>query len=625
MPEFNPDNNALLATNRFNSEFGERVAFLASNKKPHGVTADRTEFLGRMGSLRAPAALGRIGLESAVNAGLDPCAVIQLHVDLAPSATEEVFFLIGEGANRDESLKLIGQIQSQAEVEALWQSVQQQWDEILNTITVETPDPGMDLMLNRWMLYQTLSCRMWGRTALYQSSGAFGFRDQLQDVMALLHVCPDIARAQILEAARHQFEAGDVLHWWNPPAGRGVRTRFSDDLLWLTYVTAEYVSVTGDASILHEDIPFLIGETLKPNEMERYTQFEIGDKDFSLYEHCRRALEKGTTAGVHGLPLMGAGDWNDGMNRVGMNGRGESIWLGWFLHATLKRFAPLVELMKDDPAPYLQQAETLAKALETHAWDGDWYLRAFYDDGSRLGSHENNECQIDSIAQSWAVLSGAADSTRARKAMEAVDRMLVKPAEQMILLFTPPFDKSVRDPGYIKGYLPGVRENGGQYTHAAIWTAWAFAKLGQGDRAMELFHMLNPVSHSDTPEKVARYKVEPYVIAADIYSVPPHTGRGGWTWYTGSSGWTYRLGLEAILGITKVGNALNVDPCIPSHWPGFKVDYRFGMAHYKISVENPHHINRGIQVIMLDGNPLPDSLIPLVDDGRLHEVRVVMG
>jgi cyclic beta-1,2-glucan synthetase len=625
MPEFVPDKNALLATNRFNSEFGERVAFLASNKKPHNITTDRTEFLGRMGSLRKPAALGRIGLASAVNAGLDPCAVIQLHVDLAAGATEEVFFLIGEGKDRAESLALIGQIQSQGQVESIWQAVHHQWDDILNAVTFETPDPDMDLMLNRWLLYQTLSCRLWGRTGLYQSSGAFGFRDQLQDVMALLHTRADIARAQILEAARHQFEAGDVLHWWNPPAGLGVRTRFSDDLLWLPYVTAEYVSVTGDTSILSESIPFLKGEALKAGEAERYMQYEATGELHTLYEHCRRAIEKGTTSGTHGLPLMGGGDWNDGMNRVGMDGRGESIWLGWFLYATLKRFAPLVTLMRDDPAPYLQQAEQLSRALEAHAWDGDWYLRAYYDDGSRLGSHENNECQIDSIAQSWAVLSGAANPARATQAMESVNRRLVKQSEQMILLFTPPFDKSARDPGYIKGYLPGVRENGGQYTHAAIWAAWACAKLGQGDRAGELFRMLNPISHSDTPEKAARYKVEPYVIAADIYSVPPHTGRGGWTWYTGSSAWMYRLGMEAILGITRAGNALNINPCIPRDWPGFKVDYRFGTAHYKINVKNPHNLNRGIRQVLLDGNTLPASSFPLVDDGQPHEVWVVMG
>ena len=322
---------------------------------------------------------------------------------------------------------------------------------------------------------------------------------------------------------------------------------------------------------------------------------------------------------------MGAGDWNDGMNHVGMDGRGESVWLGWFLHATLKRFAPLVTLMTDDPALYLQLAEQLSKSLESNAWDGDWYLRAFYDDGSRLGSHENTECRIDSIAQSWAVLSGAVDPLRAAQAMESVNGWLVKQAEQMILLFTPPFDKSARDPGYIKGYLPGVRENGGQYTHAAIWTVWAFAKLGQGDRAVELFRMLNPISHADTPEKVARYKVEPYVIAADIYSEPPHTGRGGWTWYTGSSGWMYRLGIEAILGITRIGKSLTINPCIPRDWPGFKVDYRFGTTHYKISVENPNGVNRGLQQILVDGKLLPDNLMPLVDDGQQHEVHVLMG
>ena len=625
MPEFDPDKHALLASNRYNSEFGERVAFLAANKKPHGVTTDRTEFLGRMGSLRTPAALGRIGLASAVNAGLDPCAAIQLHIDLAPGAAEEVFFLIGEGANRAESLALIGRVQAEGQIKTLWQAVGQQWDDILNNITVETPDPGMDLMLNRWLLYQTLTCRLWGRTGLYQSSGAFGFRDQLQDVLALLHTRPGIARAQILEAARHQFEAGDVLHWWNPPAGRGVRTRFSDDLLWLPFVISEYVAATGDQSILTEKIPFLKAEPLKPEEIDRYSQYESTIGVYTLYEHCRRALAKGSTAGIHGLPLMGAGDWNDGMNQVGMDGRGESIWLGWFLHTTLKRFAPLVALMTDDPTPYLQLAEQLSRALEAHAWDGDWYLRAFYDDGSRLGSRENTECQIDSIAQSWAVLSGAADPARATQAMESVNRLLVKQAEQMILLFTPPFDKSERDPGYIKGYLPGVRENGGHYTHAAIWAAWAFAALGQGERAGALFHLLNPISHADTPEKAARYKVEPYVIAADIYSMPPHTGSGGWTWYTGSSSWMYRLGLEAILGISRVGKAININPCIPRHWPGFKVDYRFGTTHYKISVKNPHNVNLGIRQVLLDGNSLPGSLIPLVEDGQSHEVWVVMG
>jgi cyclic beta-1,2-glucan synthetase len=623
-PEFDPATHALLASNRYNSEFGERVAFLAANREPHGVTADRTEFIGRMGSLRAPAALGRIGLASRVNAGLDPCAAIQLHVDLAPGQVEEVHFLLGEAANRAESLTLIAQVQAPDQVDAIWQAVQQQWNDILSTITVQTPEPGMDVMVNRWLLYQTLACRLWGRTALYQSSGAFGFRDQLQDVLALLHARPNLARQQILEAARHQFDAGDVLHWWNPPSGRGVRTRFSDDLLWLPYVTAEYVAATGDASILNEPVPFLQGAALKPGEAERYAHYEATSETYSLAEHCRRAIHKSSTSGAHGLPLMGTGDWNDGMNRVGMAGRGESVWLGWFLHATLTRFAALCPFTQDDPAPYQDQAERLAQALEEHAWDGDWYLRAFYDDGSPLGSHENNECRIDSIPQSWAVLSGAANPTRAAQAMEAAYGLLVKQAEQMMLLFTPPFDHTPRDPGYIKGYAPGVRENGGQYTHAAAWAVRAFAALGQGERAEALFRLLNPITHADTPEKAARYRVEPYVIAADVYSHPPHTGRGGWTWYTGSSGWMYTLGVEAILGISRQGNMLQINPCIPSQWPSFKVDYRFGIAQYHIRVENPQGINRGVRQVVLDGNVLPNDLIPLVDDGQSHEVQVLM-
>jgi len=625
MPEFVPAQNALLATNPNNNEFAQRVAFLAASKKPHGVTADRTEFLGRNGSLSNPAALGRIGLASKVNAGLDPCAAIQLHVDLAPGASEEVFFLIGEGADRAESLALIGHVQSAGQVDSIWQAVQQHWDELLNVITVETPDPGMDLMLNRWLLYQTISCRLWGRSALYQSSGAFGFRDQLQDVLAVLHARPALAREHILNAARRQFEAGDVLHWWHPPSGRGVRTRFSDDMLWLPYVTAEYVNATGDDSILEEKIPFLQAEPLKAGEAERYAQYEATVELYTLYEHCRRAIEKGSTSGAHGLPRMGAGDWNDGMNRVGADGRGESIWLGWFLHACLTRFGLLCVRMKADPEPTQQRAKVLAQALEEHAWDGNWYLRAYYDDGSRLGSVENSECRIDSIAQSWAVLSEAADPQRAAQAMASVERLLVREADQLILLLEPPFDKTSRDPGYILGYPPGVRENGGQYTHAAIWTAWAFAKLGQGERAEALFQLLNPIQHADTPDKIRRYMVEPYGIAADIYSQAPMTGTGGWTGYTGSAGWMYRLGIEAILGLSRQGDTLKIDPCIPGNWPGFKVDYCFGASHYQISLENPAGMCRGVRQLWLDGKALAGNRVRLVRDGQLHEVRVVIG
>jgi cellobiose phosphorylase len=520
---------------------------------------------------------------------------------------------------------LIDEYQDQSHVESAWQAVHKLWDDILGTITVHTPDPGMDLMLNRWLLYQTLGCRLWGRTALYQSSGAFGFRDQLQDVLALLHARPDLTREQIINAAQHQFEAGDVLHWWNPPSGRGVRTRFSDDLLWLPFVTADYVTTTGDQSILKEKISFLKGEPLKPEETDRYTQYGSTTEVYTLYEHCRRALIKGSTAGIHGLPLMGEGDWNDGMNRVGAEGRGESVWLGWFLHATLMRFATLCVLTKDDPEPYRQQANRLSQALEAHAWDGNWYLRAFYDDGSLLGSSKNDECKIDSIAQSWAVLSGAADPVRALQAMESVNKLLIKQADQLIMLLTPPFDNTLRDPGYIKGYLPGVRENGGQYTHAAIWSVWAYASLGQGDRAQALYRLLNPVYHSDTPEKAEHYKTEPYNIAADIYSVSPHTGNGGWTGYTGSAGWMYRLGMEAILGVSRAGNILKIDPCIPKDWPGYKLTYQFGTSRYLISVENPDGVNQGVQRALLDGTTLTDNLIHLLDDGMKHEVQILLG
>jgi len=625
--EFDAVHNALLARNPYNEEFGKRVAFLSASKEPHGLTADRAEFLGRGGSLSHPAALTRVGLASAVKAGLDPCACYQAHVWLAPGETEEVFFLLGQGADRQEALQLVERYQNPAQADAAWEAVHELWDGLLGTVTVRTPDPAMNLLLNRWLLYQTLACRVWGRSALYQSSGAFGYRDQLQDVMALVHAAPDIARDHILRAARYQFEAGDVLHWWHPPSGRGVRTRCSDDLLWLPFVTAHYVVTTGDETILAEKVPFLKGDALKEGEKERYGQYEATAEAHTLYEHCCQALNKGMTAGLHGLPLIGSHDWNDGMSQVGVKGQGESVWLGWFLYAALIRFAPLCERMEDEEQAITYQlwAHNLLQALEDNGWDGNWYRRAYYDDGTPLGSVENRECQIDSIAQSWAVLSGAADRARAAQAMESVADRLVRPDDQLVLLFTPPFDKTPHDPGYIKGYLPGIRENGGQYTHAALWAVWAFAELGQGDRAEALFRLLNPIYHGDTPEKVLRYRVEPYVVAADVYSVEPHIGRGGWTWYTGSAGWMARLGLEAILGLRRVGETLQINPCVPKNWQGYELTYRDGKTQVRIRVENPDGVNRGVKQVTLDGEVLPRKNIPLLDDGRQHRVHVLMG
>jgi cellobiose phosphorylase len=591
------------------------------------VTADRTEFLGGMGSLSRPAALGRIGLASNVEPGGDPCAAIQLHIDLPVGGIEEVYFLLGEGTNKEHALELIQRYQDPAQVEAAWQATHAFWNGILGTVAVHTPDPAMDIMLNHWLLYQALACRLWGRTGFYQSSGAFGYRDQLQDVMALVLTAPTIAHDHILRAARHQFEAGDVLHWWHPPSGRGVRTRFSDDLLWLPFVVAHYVETTGDAAILREKTPFLRGDALKPDEEERYGQYEATSEAHTLYEHCLRAIRRGSTAGVHGLPLMGTGDWNDGMNRVGVEGRGESVWDGWFLYSVLTSMASLCQHMDDpDQAQTCRdQAQRLKAALNTQAWDGHWYRRAYYDDGTPLGSAQNQECQIDSIAQSWAVLSDAGDPDRVAQAMNAVAEHLVRHADQLLLLFTPPFDKTPRDPGYIKGYPPGIRENGGQYTHAAVWVAWAFAQLGQGNRAVDLFGMLNPIAHGDTSEKAGRYGVEPYVVAADVYSAAPHTGRGGWTWYTGSASWMYRLGIEAILGLKRTGETLAIDPCIPSDWANYELTYRDSETLYTIRVSNPQHVNRGVIQTRLDGTIVPNGSIPLLKDGGRHEVQIELG
>jgi cellobiose phosphorylase len=622
-----PESGALFARSAWAGDFAGRVAFADVGRRPRSFTTDRTEFLGRNGAPDAPAALGRAQLADRAGELCDPCAALMTGLELPPGGEDEIVFLLGQAESAEEARRLVRSYGEAGRVQHALEEVQAGWDRILGAVQVRTPDPALDLMLNRWLIYQVLAGRVWGRSGFYQSGGAFGFRDQLQDAMALVYGAAEEARAQILRAAARQFEEGDVQHWWHPPAGRGVRTRISDDLYFLPLVTCHHVATTGDAALLDERVPFLRAPVLKPEQEEEYGLPEVSDVTGTVYEHCVRALEHGLRLGPHGLPLMGTGDWNDGMNRVGAAGQGESVWNGWFMLATLLEFAALAEQRSDAAraAWCRERAEALRRALEEQAWDGSWYRRAYFDDGTPLGSAQNDECQIDSIAQSWAVISGVGDPERARQAMAAVEDHLVRDADQMILLFTPPFDRGPLEPGYIKGYVPGIRENGGQYTHAATWVVLATALLGQGERALELFALLNPVCHAASPEGVARYKVEPYVVAADVYGAPPHTGRGGWTWYTGSASWLYRVGLEAILGFRRRGERLKIEPCVAPDWPRYELTYRHRSATYHVVVENAAGTGRGVRAVTVDGQTVPNGEIPLVDDGKTHAVRVELG
>ena len=621
---FDPERQALFAHNPYDPQFAPWMAFAALSEPVTGHTGDRREFVGRNGTLADPEALRRAALQGSTGPGLDPCAALMCSLDLPPGATREVAVLLGAAPS---ALLAQRAVERYGDVDRARQAVElhaRQWADRLSVITVQTPEPAFDAMLNQWALYQALACRMWGRTAVYQSSGAYGFRDQLQDVMAFVYAEPGVAREHLVRAAGRQFEEGDVQHWWHPDTGRGVRTRFSDDLAWLPFVADHYVRVTGDATVLDEVVPFLRMRPLQPGEAEAYDLPGSSDESAGVYEHCLRALRKACTAGAHGLPLMGSGDWNDGMNRVGIAGRGESVWLAWFLITTLRGFAGQAEARADlaTATEFRSRADAYATAVEAHGWDGAWYRRAFFDDGTPLGSAANAECRIDSIAQSWSVISGAGAPARQEQAMRSLEEQLVLEDARIVKLLTPPFDATAADPGYIKGYVPGVRENGAQYTHAALWAVLATALRRRGDRAFELLQMLNPLTHADTAAAMARYKVEPYVIPADVYTAPAALGRGGWTWYTGSASWFYRVGLEAILGFSKRGATLRIAPCVPAEWPEFTIEYRYGSSLYVILVQDPGAPRENGMEVVLDGTGLGTEVIPLREDGRRHEVVV---
>jgi cyclic beta-1,2-glucan synthetase len=625
--ELDAKSGALYARNPYHSEFADWVAFFDVDEPVRTVSGSRTEFIGRNGTLRDPAAMHRSRLSGKTGAGLDPCAAIQIDFDLAAGHQREAVFRLGAASNAEATGRLVQRFRGSATAREVLDAVVVHWRQTLTVVQVETPDAALNVVTNGWLLYQTIACRLWARSGYYQSGGAYGFRDQLQDVMALVHAEPRLVREHIVRCASRQFIEGDVQHWWHPESGRGVRTHCSDDYLWLALATCRYVLATGDLSILDETAHFLEGRPVKADDDSYYDLPGQSDKRASVYEHCTRAVLHGFRFGTHGLPLIGSGDWNDGMNLVGRHGRGESVWLAFFLCHVLKEFAKVARLRDD--VSFADRCETeatqLRQRIEENAWDGGWYRRAYFDDGSPLGSDENAECQIDSVAQSWAVLSGSGDAARARASMDAVNARLVRYDDGLIQLLDPPFDTSDLEPGYIRGYVPGVRENGGQYTHAAIWAAMAFAALGETARAWELTAMINPINHARTPQGAATYKVEPYVVAADVYALAPHTGRGGWTWYTGSAGWMYRLIVESLLGLKLEVDRLRFTPCLPAEWNEFALRYRYHNTHYNIVVRRME-VERGEEFdaasITVDGVAQEGRFVPLADDRREHRVEV---
>ncbi len=621
--EIDQDSGAIFAYNPYNTEFSNRMAFFAVNDKNRSVTGDRVEFIGRNSSLNNPEAMKHSRLSGKVGAGLDPCGAIQVSFELAPGKEHETTFRLGMGIDKEDAKILANRFNDSSLGKNALDRVWQYWAHTLGAVNVDTPDPSLNILVNGWLLYQVIACRLWARTATYQSGGAFGFRDQLQDTMALVHTKPLLVRQHLLLCASRQFVEGDVQHWWHPPIGRGVRTHCSDDYLWLPLTTWRYVKSTGDTGILDENIPFIKGRQVNFDEDSYYDLPTCSDEKNTLYEHCVRAIMNSLKFGEHGLPFMGSGDWNDGMNLVGEKGKGESVWLGFFLYTVLFKFSEIALLHNDEAFSItcLKTANNLILNIEKNAWDGEWYKRAYFDDGYPLGSTINPECQIDSISQSWSVLSNGGSLDRSLQAMNSLNDHLVIRQNNLIKLLDPPFDKSFMNPGYIKGYVPGVRENGGQYTHAAIWASMAFAQLGKNNLAWELLSMINPINHVKTIDDTNVYKVEPYVMAADVYATPPHNGRGGWTWYTGSAAWMYQLILESLLGLKLESNKLSFNPCFPSDWESFKIHYRYRETIYHITVLKIHTKNADLQIIV-DNNIQTEATITLIDDNLEHWAEV---
>ncbi len=615
------EGDVLLASNSWNPEFAEGHAFLVANVPLHGFTTDRHEFLGRDGNQAIPAGLRRWGLSGTEQSGGDSCGVYQVHIDLEPGETGEAVFILGHGATREDALALAAKWSGQGMFDAALGTVADYWQTRLGAVTVHTPDPAFDAMTNHWLLYQSLSSRILARSGFYQSSGAYGFRDQLQDVLALIHIEPERVRAHIRECAAHQFEEGDVLHWWHPPLGRGVRTHFSDDLVWLPYAVATFVAATGDTAILEDRAPYLTAPELGEGEHDRYALYPSTAESFTLRDHCERALRRAMTQGIHGLPLIGTGDWNDGMDRVGDQGRGESVWLGWFLTVTLEGFAAALDIAGDIAAAenWRSEASALRQRVEAAGWDGAWYRRAYDDEGRPLGAYGNAECRIDSISQSWALFAGA-DPDRVTQALESAWNELVMPQEEIARLLTPPFSMSESDPGYIMAYPPGIRENGGQYTHAAIWLGMAMARSGRGDRALRLFNAVSPVARTSNPAGAHVYLCEPYVVAADIAAVIPHVGRGGWTWYTGSASWAWRFAVEEMLGLKRQHGALRIEPSLPQHWGGFNARIQGPSGAIALTVEDPLRVGHGEVSLAIAGQPIAGQVVDFPADGSTLKV-----